>query len=1138
MKFKLLPKLIFMSKLLLGTIILQTLLLSALFASDGNSQNMLKAHEVFISVDLKGASLVEVFNLIESKTEFTFSYEKKDLEGNVKIDLISEKQSVADILRQVARVAKLKFKQVNNNINVRKMEAGSEQSFNIEVEPAAIRVSGKVVSQEDGTGIPGVNVMVKGSSIGTVTNIEGNYSLNAPNGNDTLVFSFIGYSTEEVPINNRSVIDVTLSSDVKTLDELVVVGYGKQKKTDVTGAIASVSAQQIENRPVTNATEALAGQMAGVQVQQIDGSPGGGGLVVQIRGTGTITAGSSPLYVVDGYPIEGDISMISPNDIESIQVLKDASATAIYGSRGGNGVVIVTTKRGSAGKPRVELNSYYGFQQVARKVDMMDSHEYVEWFIDGRNNAWIQEGGNADDPNDVRPPNLRIPDEYFNPESLPNTNWQDEIFRTAPMQNHQLSVSGGTENTRYFISGGFVQQDGIIINTDYKRYNLRSNVTSSVSDKIEVGLDIDASMAKSNHIENGKYGPVQLSLVVPPTFPVYNPDGSFSSPLVSPYNFHQGDDPNPVEIATQIDDTRQNYRTLGQIFVNYEILEGLEFKVKLGGVLKERRNSYYRPSYVNRDSNKAPNQVEAESETSHDTDWLLENTLSYNREFNNIHSISAVVGYTRQKHTYEDNYIFATNFPNDNVTTLNNGQVTDGYSTISEFALVSYLARVNYAFNEKYLFTATVRTDGSSRFGQNNRWGTFPSASLGWRVSEERFMQDLDIISDLKIRTSYGLTGNNAIPNYGPHGLLGVDQYVLGNGLVNGVYPNTISNPNLGWEMAGQLDVGIELGLFSNRVLLEADYYNRITRDLLLNVPVPTITGYEMQLQNIGKVQNRGVELSASTVNLTGNLKWTSNFNITFNRNIVLALGPDDSPIYASAPNVPNGFITEVGQPVANFYGYDFIGVYLTKEQIEASAHHPSTVPGDPIIRDVNEDGIINSDDRTVIGNNQPDFIFGFNNNFSYRNFDLGVQINGSQGAEVFSMSSRFTKWYHGERNARVDAVNRWRSPEQPGDGEYFVANRNYTGLQKQPSSYWVQDASYIRIRNVSLGYNLPESVLEKLPVQSSRFYISAQNLYTFTDYFGFDPEVSTSGSGLTRGGDYTGYPTARTITFGVNVVF
>jgi TonB-linked SusC/RagA family outer membrane protein len=1006
-----------------------------------------------------------------------------------------------------------------------------------QVEEAAITVQGQVTS-ENGETIPGVNILVKGAATGTVSDIDGNYTLNAPE-DAILVFSSIGYITQEVEVNGRSVIDVVLAEDMQSLDEVVVVGYGKLRKSDVTGAISSMSTEQIAERPVTNFTEALAGQMAGVQVQQIDGAPGGAGLMVRVRGTGSITAGSSPLFVVDGYPIEGDISMINPNDIESIQVLKDASATAIYGSRGGNGVVIVTTKKGVMGKPRIELSAYTGWQQVANKVDMMNSEQYTQWFIDGRNNAWVQAGGNADDPNEVREGSeYQIPTEYRNPESLPNTNWQDEIFRTAPMQNYQLSFSGGTENTRYSISGGYIKQDGIIISTDYRRYNLRSDVSSKISNKIEVGLNLEASMANSNHVENGKYGPVQLALVVPPTFPVYREDGSYGSPLNSPYSFTPVTDPNPVEIAKEIDNIQKNSRTLGKAFVNYEILDGLNFRVSLGGLLLQNRSNFFRPSYVNRDSNPAPNTVEATSSTSQETDRLFESLLTYNKIFNNIHSVNAVAGYTRQSNHFESNYIFATNFPNDNVHTLNNGQVTNGNSIESQYSLISYLARVNYAFKDKYLFTASIRADGSSRFGANNRWGTFPSASLGWRISEEDFMKQFGLISDMKLRTSYGFTGNNAIPNYGSIGLLGTTRYVLDNNLVNGVYSNTISNPDLGWEMTRQFDVGLEFGLLSNRIHLEADYYYRSTKDLLLNVPVPRITGYETQLQNIGKVQNQGVEFSANTRNLVGNFKWSTNFNISLNRNKVLALGPDNNPVYASAPNVTNGFITEVGQPIANFFGYIFDGVYLTEEQIEASAHHPTTVPGDPIIRDVNGDGIINSDDRTIIGNNQPDFIYGISNNFSYKNFDLGIQILGSQGGEVFSMSSRFTKYFHGARNARADAANRWRSPDQPGDGHYFRANRNFSGLQKEPANYWVQDASFLRIRNVTLGYTLPEGLLDKASVQSSRIYFSIQNLFTFTDYFGFDPEVSTSGSGLTRGGDYTGYPTARTFTLGVNVVF
>jgi TonB-linked SusC/RagA family outer membrane protein len=1104
-----------------------------LVAHSGRSQAL---DSINVTVELRNENLMKLFKIIEKQTGLMFAYQPEQVSDYKGISLLMATRSVKATLDIVFEGTPLKYRQVNNSVII---FSGEEEKLQLtEGGKLAITVSGKV-SDAVGNPIPGANILVKGTTNGTTTDADGRYSLSVTENDAVLVFSFIGYITQEVAVNARSVIDVVLVEDVQSLEEVVVVGYGTQKKTDVTGAIASVSAEQIADRPVTSFTEALAGQMAGVQVQQIDGAPGGSGLIVRVRGTGSISAGSSPLYVIDGYPIEGDISMINPSDIQSIDVLKDASATAIYGSRGGNGVVIVTTKKGVAGKPKIELNIFTARQQVANKVDMMNSEQYTQWFIDGRNNAWVQAGGNADDPNEIRTSSdFKIPVEYRNPGSLPNTNWQDEIFRTAPMQNYQLSVSGGTDHTRYLISGGYIKQDGIIINTDYERYNVRSDVSSRISDRIEIGLNLEASMANSNHVENGKYGPVQLALVVPPTFPVYREDGSYGSPLNGPYDFTPVTDPSPVETAMEIDNMQRNLRTLGKAFFDVKILEGLSFRTSLGGLITQNRSSYYRPSYVNRDSNPAPNTVEASSNTSQETDWLLESLLFYNKAFNDIHSVNAVAGYTRQYNHFESNYVFATNFPNDNIHTLNNGQVTDGDSRQSEFSLISYLARVNYAFKDKYLFTATIRADGSSRFGANNKWGTFPSLSLGWRMSEEEFMQAFRFISDMKIRTSYGFTGNNAISNYGAIGLLGTTRYVIGDNLVNGVYPSTISNPNLGWEMTRQFDLGLEMGILRNRILFEIDYYYRSTKDLLLSVPVPRITGYGTQLQNIGKVRNLGLEFFTTSRNLVGAFKWNTSFNISFNRNKVLALGSDDNPIYASAPNVSNGFITKVGHPIANFFGYINDGVYLSEEQIAASAHHPTTVPGDPIIRDTNGDGVINAADRTIIGNNQPDFFYGINNDFSYKNFDLGIQLVGSQGGEVFSMSSRFTKFFHGARNARADAANRWRSPEEPGDGHYFRANRNFSGLQKEPSNYWVQDASFLRVRNATFGYKLPQKMLDNARMQSFRVYFSIQNLYTFTDYFGFDPEVSTSGSGLTRGGDYTGYPTARTFTLGVNVVF
>ncbi|MDR8389911.1 TonB-dependent receptor [Aliifodinibius sp. S!AR15-10] len=1098
---------------------------------DGYSHKLMK----MIHLEEGKKPLEKALQDIADQAELELSYSEQliplDKKVNVRPSTVTVKQALWNVLRGTS----LRFG-VSASGQLFFFERLKEKPTN-QLET----VSGTVTEAASGEALPGVNVVIKGTTTGASTDTDGSYSMNVKSLQDTLLFSFIGYQTMEVPINGRTVIDVQLTSQAIMGEEMVVVAYGTQRKNDITGSISRVSSekiQQVQEQPITNFIEGLSGQVAGVHVQETGHAPGEGGIMVRIRGTGSISAGNSPLYVVDGFPLEdeGDVNMINPNNIESIEVLKDASATAIYGSRGNNGVVLITTRKGHSGDTKIEISAYTGIQQVERRPEMLNTQEYVEWFKDAHNNAWIQAGGEADDPNSERTETYyMIPEEFNDPSTLPNTNWGDEIFRTVPIQNYQAQISGGTETSRYLVSGSYTDQQGIVIGTDHKKMNIRTNVSGTVADRLEMGLNMTASYSKSNQVENGKYGPVELSLVVPPIYPSWDADEDwYGSPLTT--SLWDGDDPSPVESALEIDDVTKNYRTLWQGYVDWELTQHLNFKTSLGGFFSQNRNSFYQPSFVNVDSNPAPNPVEAESSTSSSANWLWENTLSYNQQFNK-HSIDAVAGVTYQAQRSEFNGLEATNFPNDQVHTLNAGQVTDGYSSVSEFSLMSYLARVNYTYDSRYLLTTTIRADGSSRFGDNNKWGFFPSISVGWRLSEEGFIQDIESISELKIRSSFGYTGNNAIPNYGSIGTLSTVNSVFGSGsgsVITGVSPQTISNPNLSWEKARQYDIGLEVGLFEDRIFFEADYYNTITNDLLLFVPIPTITGYNSQLQNIGEVENKGLEFDLNTRNIQGNFNWQTNLNISFNKNTVLSTGPNNQPIFASSPNVPNGFVTMVGEPIANYYGYDFIGVFQTQEDLENYPHLSTDGLGDPIIRDVNGDGVINTGDRTIIGNNQPDFTFGINNNFEYNNFDLSVQMTGSYGGEVFTTSSRFTKWYHGDRNARKNAVNRYRSPEEPGDGHYFIANRLYEGLQKEPSSYWVQDGSYLRVRNITLGYNF--SQISNLPFQSGRIYLSVRNAYTFTNYFGFDPEVSTAGTGLTRGGDYTGYPPARVFTLGFNI--
>ncbi|QJW92347.1 SusC/RagA family TonB-linked outer membrane protein [Spirosoma taeanense] len=1130
--------------------LLAVLFTSVALAFDLSAQELLNRR---VSFRLENQSLRQILKEIESQADVRFAFRPREIPFDQKLTLIASNESLGDVLNKMVRPLRLRYEVVGRQI-VLSSVAPTEKAAAAPSGKAASQLAEQIVTgtvvDDAGQSLPGVNVVVKGTSRGTSTDVDGKFRLAVPDPKSVLVFSFLGYEPQEIAVENRTDFRVTLKTDSKTLNEVVVVGYGTQKKADLTGAVATVSAEKLKNKAAVSYGEALVGQLAGVQVQQIDGAPGGEGLSIRVRGTGSITAGSSPLYVIDGYPMEGSaFSLVNPSDIESIQVLKDASSTAIYGSRGANGVVIVTTKKGKVGPPTIAYNAFYGFQQVARKMDMMNSQEYLEFFKDGHNQAWLDRTPMPGDPphsitdgNAIRQKYTNsnfyiIPESFNDPKNFGEINWQDEIFRVAPTQRHELSLTGGVEKARYAISGSYTDQQGIQINSDYKRYNLRTNITSNISKKVEMGISVSGYFSENNSVDNGKDSPLAYAVYLPPIYPLRNPDGTYGSQVRNP-EIWAGDVANPVGIAENITNFTNRNGLIASSYLQYEIIPGLRYKLSLNGTLGNRRLKYYRPSFVDTDGSRAPKTADARNETWMDKDWLIEHTLNYSKTLFTKHSINLLAGYTAQKSSGEYARVNAQNFPNDVVRTLSAGQIVSGTNTEYENSLISYLSRVNYSYEDKYLLTASIRADGSSRFGANNKWGTFPSVSVGWRVNSESFMSDVRSVSDLKLRASWGLVGNNRIGNYDAIARTGTSYYVLNGNLVNSVDPINYPNPDLGWEKTRQWNLGFDLGLLNERIRLEADFYNSRSVDLLLNVPVPTLTGYASQLQNIGQVENKGMEYLLRTRNLTGKLKWSTDFNMSFNRNKVLALGPDQRPIYAGAPNANNTFVTTIGLPVATFYGYLYDGVFKNQAELDAAPHLANDRPGDPRYIDVNKDGVINASDKTYLGNNQPRFIFGFSNDFAYKGFDLNVQLTGSQGAKLFSFFNRMVGIYHGDRNGLTKLNDRWRSEENPGSGMILRANRDPKGLQKEPSSYWVEDGSFVRIRNLSLGYTFNSALIQKIHVKGLRAYLTGQNLYTFTKYPGFDPETSSQGDGLSRGGDYLGYPSARTIILGLNVSF
>ncbi|MEJ5963721.1 SusC/RagA family TonB-linked outer membrane protein [Pedobacter immunditicola] len=1020
-----------------------------------------------------------------------------------------------------------------------------------------VKVKGKVLD-EKGVPVPGVTVKVEGTNLGAITNGNGEYEITAPEG-AKITFSYLGYNSETITVGSSAIqtsnINLTVNTAGKQLNDVVVVGYGTLSQRAVTGSISTVKYDNFKDRSFNNVTQALAGQLPGVNITQGQGSPGSSP-IIKIRGTSSITAGTNPLYVVDGLPLENfNLNLINTQDIASVDILKDASSTAIYGSRGANGVILVTTKLGRPGQTTISATVEYGVQDVLRRLELMDAQQYIQYYVDAHNNAWTAAGGNASDPNSVRGSAYKIPEDFTtNPAQFGvGTDWQDVMFRTAPSRNAQLSVSGGTEKTQFMFSAGLLDQDAVLDRNYYKRLSLRSNIKHQISDRFTVGTNLSfTGIFDRTGGTAGKSDVVSLALQSVPIFPVYNENGNlgFRDPNSTWYRFVPYSDLiiwHPYSLTREISQQNKTFNTLATGFLEYKILDALKFRTSLNGNMSNGRDQSYRNKNQKYGySSNLP--AEGFAGSIYSLNWLNENTLTYDTNFGS-HGLNALVGYTSQHQRDEYASLTSTNFPNDLVPTLNAGTASSGTSTASEWSMLSYLARVNYNYNQKYFLTGTIRRDGSSRFGTNTKWGYFPSVSAGWQVSDEDFLKDVSWINRLKLRTSYGVAGNNQIPNYGPVSLLSSLNYASGSSLANGLTVANISNPDLKWEKTNQFNVGVDLSVFNNRVNFTGEYYNSITNDLLLNVPVPDITGFATQLTNIGKVKNSGYEFSLATKNTVGAFKWTTDFNLSYNRNKVLKLGPGNAPL------IFTDFVvtvkTEVGQPVSNFYGYIFDGVYNNRAQIDGSPHDAGATPGDPIVRDVNGDGVINANDRTTIGNAQPDFTSGITNTFTFKGFEFSFMFQGSFGGEIANQLTRYNGIWNGGRNAYAEVANYWKSESNPGDGKHFKPSVNPSALVQSFSNYWIEDASYVRLKNIRLGYTLPEKFIERTPAKGVRLYVNAENVHLFSKYKNYDPENTTYApttpsatassavpSGAFVGVDYGSYPAPRVITFGAKVDF
>lgn len=1114
--------------------------------------------------------LADILKTLEQQTHFVFSYSEQIVEDKTPIS-ISAEGDLQSFLKELMTQCPYHFKQVDRTIYVipRKKTDPAPAEDNPDH-----TVRGCVLDAETATALPGATVYLKGMGSGVITDADGRFTITAPHATGTLVMTFIGYHLQEVPVNGRSYIAVSLTPSTETLREVVVIGYGEQQAKYVTTSIASVTAADLQDRPVSSFDQALAGKAAGVQILQTTGTPGGN-VSIRVRGTSSVAAGNNPLIVIDGVPISDRINQagqevsdydtpinpltaINPNDIETIDILKDAAAAAIYGSRGNSGVILITTKKGKKGEPTVTYDAYVGLQEVSKKIDLMNAYQFAALSKDAHDAAYLDvyPNASADDPNVIRGGSnaFQVPNElypYLNDiPGLTDTDWQDEIFVQAPMQSHNLAIAGGSDNVTYYVAANYFDQEGIVRSSGYERYSARLNLNVD-GKKLDAGVTFNPSYAVHDRVNaEGPYwdeGVVASALGYAPIFPVYNADRSF--------NYEQNDwccqqvnQLNPVALAELPQNELDHTSVLGNIYLQYNLWNNLYYKVSAGGHINHYKMDYFRPSILPKfNEGSQPTLPQGISRTTQFVNWLVEHMLRYERS-QGKHYVQFMAGFSAQKETREKNWIEGT-LADDRIQTLNrlnealqNGGLTAGGSNFREWSLRSYLGRVQYEYQGKYLFAATLRADGHSRFAPNNKYGVFPSASAGWILSEEPFFQ-VPAVEYLKVRASYGLTGNADIPDYAFYPQIGKSNYVSGpddGSTQPGAALSNARNNDLRWEKTKTFDAGIEATGWHKKLGVQLDYYVSNTDDLLLDVPTSALTGFQQALQNIGAVRNEGVEVTLSSEGNRGALHWQVSANLATNTNRVTAVGPEGTPIIKTGGYGSAYFITRVGSPIGAYYTLKEDGVFTSEEALAQYPHFDGAQPGDFKFLDINKNDTLDIDgDRTITGSFLPAYTFGINTALRYKGLDLAIDVQGAQGYEIMNLLSRYIYNLEGSFNSRVEAVDRWRSPTEPGTGQINRANRKRTGNNGVISSWHIEDGSYVRVRNITLGYSLPTLLIHTWGIQRFRVYVNVQNAFTFTGYSGYNPEINARpDDALTAGEDYGTYPVARTFTTGINLTF
>ena len=965
-----------------------------------------------------------------------------------------------------------------------------------------------VVKDQTGETVIGASVMEKGTTNGTITGIDGDFSLNmSPNG--TLVVSFVGYKTQEVQVKGQKQLQVVLSEDAEMLDEVVVIGYGTMKKSDLTGAVSSIGNKDIKDSPVSNLGQAIQGKISGVQI--VDAGKPGDNVSIKIRGLGSIN-NCDPLVVIDGVPTDLGLSSLNMADVERLDVLKDASATAIYGSRGANGVVMITTKRGTEGKGKLAVSANYSFQNATNVPSLLNAAQYAEL----SNDMMVNSGRN---PNP----------EWANPYELgAGTDWVDELLRTDVMQNYTVSYSGGNEKSHYYVSGGFLDQSGIVKSVNYRRFTFQSNSDAQVLKWLKFSNNITFS---ADTKKSGSYN-IGDALKALPIYPVKNEDGSWSGPDGNSEWY--GSTRNPIGPTELNKSQTDGYNFLANLTAELTFTKWLKFKSTFGYDAKFWFIDNFTPKY-----NWKPTPTEETSRYKSDNKsftYLWDNYFLFDHTFAEKHRVGLMAGMSAQWNT--NDYLNAQKnvFMFDNVHEMDNGEemyAIGGNET--EWALLSYMARVNYSYEDRYLLTATIRRDGSSRFGKKHRWGTFPSVSVAWRASQEKWFPKNDYINDLKVRAGYGVTGSQAsVGNYSYLASYNTSVYPFGisSGNQTALVSSTLANPYIHWEEVAQTNIGFDASLFNSRVMFSFDAYLKETRDMLVKASIPITSGFEdttTTYTNAGKVRNQGIEMSLHTINLTGELGWETNLTATYNKNKIKDLN-SDVPYYINQIN--NSYVTMLTKdyPINVFYGYVTDGIFQNQSEVNTHAVQPGAEPGDIRFRDLNNDGVINDSDRTVIGNPNPSWLFSMNNSLSYKGFELSVFLQGIAGNKIYNANNIDNTGMAAAYNQTTDVLKRWQ-----GEGTSNSMPRAVFGDPNQNtrvSDRFVENGSYLRLKNITLSYTFPKQWLQKAQIENARLSLSCENVATITGYSGFDPEVGINGIDQNR------YPISRTFSLGLNFNF